>query len=386
MQFWRMMKRKRIEIISCVLVAAVGCLNSQNLRAQTRGKVQPSEPAAIAFPVYVEAVRYPVPLEPVPGLMQESESAPDIPYSYFWTVQDGLNLRAADYVLHHEISEHSPGLLGGFEQPHVVTPGTRWLPVPSTESLSLGARSWQAQLDPGMRLALGSSEVGIPAWNDSLRLSGVSLSQSFLASSSDASQWKYSAAFGAVDHSTGGTTGDLVFGPMAGSVSVAYDYSPRLSVVGHTEMASDLLMSDFTGQYDLGQLGRWRTGIAKSDHPLQEGWRYRAMADFDLTPDFSMAWQGERYTEGFMDLRRYAEGSGAAEGGRHRWSASWDTDDWGRWSGSFESEHGEDGVLARRFGLNQQFWYSPNLRIGVHAEKEVIGDYDMGLRFSFPLY
>src|SRR5690606_11172482 len=101
----------------------------------------------------------------------------------------------------------------------------------------------------------------------------------------------------------------------------------------------------------------------------------------------NMGWQGERYTEGFMDIRRYSAGSGAAEGGRHRWSASWDTDDWGTWSGSFESEHGKDGVLARRFGLNQQFWYSPNLRIGVHAEKEVIGgDYDIGLRFSFPLF
>jgi len=382
-----MMKRKRIEIISSVLVVAMGCFDAFNAPAHAGGALQRAEPLAIAFPVYLEPERYPVPLDPVPGLIPEGDAAPDIPYSYFWTAQDGLELRASDYVLSQEISEHSPGLLGGFDQPYVTTPGTRWLPIPTTQSWSLGTKNWQAQLDPGLELALGSSEVGVPEWNDSLRLSGVSLSQSFLASSADASQWNYSVAFGAVDHSSGTTSGDLVFGPMAGSVSMSYQYSPQLSVTTHTEMASDLFMSDFTSEYDLGTLGRWRTGIARSNHPMQQGWRYRAMADFDLSPDLNMGWQGERYTEGFMDIRRYSAGSGAAEGGRHRWSASWDTDDWGTWSGSFESEHGKDGVLARRFGLNQQFWYSPNLRIGVHAEKEVIGgDYDIGLRFSFPLF
>src|SRR5690606_24660681 len=132
---------------------------------------------------------------------------------------------------------------------------------------------------------------------------------------------------------------------------------------------------------------RWRSGLARSRQGMHTGWRYRAMADFDLVPGMSLGWMGERYTEGFMDIRRYAAGSDAAAGGRQRWSASWTPEGWGEWSGSFETVRDRHGPRERRFGLRQRLWLCRTWVGGVYAGMEVVGgDYDIGLRFSFPLY
>lgn len=390
------MKRKRIEIVSRCMgaVLALAAAGAAGAQAPDGGPAWWWSPDVEAFRVRIEADAPPMPLSDdavsgyaAPGATDEaSRFVPDIPYSYFWTQRDGLRLRARAHAQRQRVSEHSPGLLGGFPQPRVETPRTRWLAAPGAGGWAFGERNWRTRLDEGPAILLGSSDLAVPEWNESLRLSGVSLSQSFLASSEEVSQWNYSLAFGAVDQSAVGAS-DLIFGPRAGSLQLSYDHGPRLSVETQTEVAADLLMSGVTGQYDLGGLGRWRSGISRSNHGMHQGWRYRAMADFDLDDDLSLAWVGERYTDGFMDVRRYAAGTNPVAGGRQRWSASWDVGRWGRWSGSFESVHGKQGAQQRRFGLSQQFWYSPNLQIGIHAEREVVADdYDIGLRFSFPLY
>lgn len=390
--FW-----KRIEIVSCTLAAGMALYAGVSMAGSSAQEVRGARThPARAFPVFLESSAVARQLPPLPGVHESSAGAsatgatdqdvvPDIPYSYFWEPQDGLRMRSYHYA-RQEISDHSPGLLGGFEQPWVETPETRWQPRPSGGGWSADAANWNARLDDSTEFALGTSEVETLGWNESIRLSGVSLSQSFMASSDDVSQWNYSLAFGAVDQSSSGAS-DLTFGPTAGSLALSYDYSPRLSLATQTEVAADLIMSGVTGQYDLGPLGRWRSGIARSNHGMHQGWRYRAMADFDLADDLSLAWEGERHTDGFMDIRRYAAGSNPVGGGRQRWSASWDVGRWGEWSGSFETVHGSQGTQQRRFGLSQEFWYSPNLRIGIHAEREAVADdYDIGLRFSFPLY
>lgn len=366
------MNEKRIEIIFRML-AIVALQLAWPAHAGTR-----------SYPVYVEPPRQAVPLA---SHTEQEEFVPDISYSYFWSEEDGVRLRARNYVRRQRVSEHSPGLWGALATPAPALARTRWLPTPSMDAWSLGARSWQTRLDADTALSLGSSEIARPVWEDSVRLGGVSLSQSFMANGEDEADWNYSLAFGAVDHSTAGTPGDLAFGPMAGSLALSYKYSPRVNLVSQTEVAGDLFMSEITGQYDLGELGRWRSGVSRSNQGFNQGWRYRVMGDVALARDVAMAWEGERYTDGFMDIRRYAGAADPAGGARQRWTASWDTGRWGTVSGSFESVHGRHGVQERRFGLNQQFYYSPNLQVGVHAEREVVGgDYDIGLRFSFPLH
>lgn len=354
---------------------------------------------AHAFPVEMEEPAAPVPIPPLPGVQESAvrvsvrpapahdDPVPDISYSYFWQPQDGLRVRAERYAQHYEISDHSPGLLGGFERPPVRTPRTRWLPAPSTDSLIFGERGWRARLDESTAISLGSSEIAFPEWNESVRLGGISLSQSFLAGSDEVSQWNYALAIGAVDQSAAASSGDLEFGPTAGSLALSYDYSPRFSVESHTEVGANLLTSGLTGRYDLGALGDWRSGVSRSSTGMRQGWRYEAMADFDLADDLSLSWVGERYTDGFMDLRRYAAGADPVAGERQRWKASWDAGGGGQWSGSFETRRSRRETQQRRFGLSRQFWYSPNLRVGLHAEREIVSDdYDIGLRLSFPLY
>lgn len=378
------MIRKRIEIVSRMLMVGV-------MLCAAPGAVLAGEHGAQAFPVFVESYSRPLPLPPLPGVraqngLRPADIVPDIPYAYFWTPRDGLRLRAREYARRQPVSEHSPGILGGFEQVQVDTPDTRWRPRPSRGGWNAGAARWNTQLDDGVRVAFGSSDIGSSAWNDILQLGGISLSQRFLADSDDVAQWNYSMAFGVVDQSASGAS-DLQFGPTAGSVALNYEYRSGLGLETRAETVDDLFMSAVTGRYDLGLLGRWQSGVARSNQGVQQGWRYRARADFDLADDMRLAWTGERQTDGFMDIRRYAAGSSPVGSDRQRWSASWDTGDWGEWSGSFERVDTREGAQQRRFGLSQQFWYSPNLRVGIHAEREVLSDdYDIGLRFSFPLY
>ncbi len=387
------MFRKRIEIIYCLVAGMPTLLLPASVHASEAAGIGRLW-AAQTFPVEAASGEPARPLPPLPGVEAEDSPAqgmeapgfqPDIPYSYFWGPQDSMQLRS-HAGLRGFVSRHSPGLLSGFELPRYETPETRWQPRPSGGGWNAAAARWNTRLDGNTEISLGNSEFVSTQWEDSLRLSGISLSQSFLASNATDPQWRYSFALGAVDLSAAGAN-DLQFGPAAGAMAVSYDYSERLNLAARTEVASDLFLTGISSQYDFGALGRWRSSVARSNRGQEEGWRYRAMADVDLMEDVTLGWMGERHTEGFMDVRRHAAGASSVGGARHKWSASWDVGRWGEWSGSFETVRNRDGVQQRRFGLMQQFWYSPKLRVGIHAEREVVADdYDIGLRFSFPLY
>lgn len=389
------MFRKRIEIVYCLMLGLpLMALHPQVGASEATGIGRLW--AAQTFPVDSASPSPARPLPPLPGVEAdeppiqggagEPDFQPDIPYSYFWGPQDGMQLRTYTGLRRRLVSRHSPGLLGGFELPHFETPETRWQPRPSGGGWNAAAARWNTRLDGNTEISLGNSEFLSTQWEDSLKLSGISLSQSFLASNADDSQWKYSFALGAVDLSAAGAN-DLQFGPAAGAMSLSYDYSERLNFAARTEVASDLFMTGISSQYDFGALGRWRSSVARSNRGQQEGWSYRAMADVDVMEDVTLGWMGERHTEDFMDVRRHAAGAAPTAGARQRWSASWDVGRWGEWSGSFETVRNRDGLQQRRFGLQQQFWYSPRMRVGIHAEREVVtDDYDIGLRFSFPLY
>lgn len=418
------MIRKRIEIVMRGLAAtALLAASAGNARLATaqhtqtelkqvaaagRGAARAPEtwvaPDTHAFPVYLDRGRRPQELEPVEGIPVECKggrttedldespcevddgTVPHLSYSYSWTEDDARALRAQRFMRAQQLSRYSPGLWSAFPLNHSRARSWSWLSTAGVDGWSFGERSWQNRIDRHTELSLGSSEIAMPAWNDSIRLGGISLSQSFLEDGERDANWNYSLAIGAVDHTSAVVPGDLTFGPMAGSLLLSYEYNPQVSLLSQTEVADDLLMSDVTGEYDLGTWGRWRSGVSRSTRSMQDGWRYRVMGDVSLADDIGMAWVGERYTDGFMDIRRYAAGADQQGGARQRWTASWDAGRWGTLSGRYESVHGHQGVQERRFGVNQQFYYSPNLQVEVRAEREVIaGDYDIGLRFSFPL-
>jgi hypothetical protein len=393
------MIRKWIEIMFCVGVPMVAAAAAAAPAPADPGAARLSQLAQVqVFPVEVDAPSGPRPLAPLPEAsagardsgdrapQPDSAPTPEIPPDWYWTQEDGLRLRSAQYARRYPLSRYSPGLVGPIGSASHRAAGERWFPAPREDGWTLGVRDWRTRLEEGPEVRLGRSEIVVPEWNEAVPLGGVSLSQSLLASGDGQPRWHYSLALGAVDQSPAESPA-IEFGPAAGNLSLKYAYSPSLKLETHAEVAPDLVMAGVTGEYDLGVFGRWRSGVARSNRSMGEGWRYRAMADFAVDDDWNLAWVGERHTEGFMDIRRHASGAEPVSGRRHRWSASWDTGGWGIWSGSFESVRDRRGDQRRKFGMSQQFRYSPNLQVGLYAERELVSDdYDIGLRLSFPLF
>src|SRR5690606_4841565 len=142
------MVRKWIEIVSCMMgVCCVGIsIGIGGAWAAEAHRAAGQHATAHSFPVYLEPVAPARPLDlPVgvdthhAGRASAKNAAPDIPFSYFWKPQDGLRMRAAAYLRRQAVSKNSPGLMGGWQQPHVETPETRWQPRPSGGGWSAGA-------------------------------------------------------------------------------------------------------------------------------------------------------------------------------------------------------------------------------------------------------
>lgn len=278
------MIRKWIEIMFCVgapvfsaaVVAAPGPAGAGVARLSQLGQVQ-------VFPVEVEAVSVPRPLESVPGSVpvsgtgpssgmkaggpeataggvsgaqgEDATITPDIPPDWFWTQEDGLSIRSVQYAQRYRLSRHSPGLMGAIQP---VSPGTsngRWLAVPGESGWIFGVRDWRTRLENGPEVRLGRSEIEAPEWNEVVPLGGISLSQSFFAAGEGGARWQYSLAAGALDQSPAGSP-ELEFGPFAGSLALKYDHGPSLSLESQAEAAPDLVMAGVTGAYDLGAFGR----------------------------------------------------------------------------------------------------------------------------------
>lgn len=336
------------------------------------------------FPVTLPTTEPPAPL-PDPGpappqghAAEDGHDVPDIPYDYFWAVDDAMP------ALDRSFAVSGSGLLGPQERKRKSASHGRWLPPASRDPWTLGSRNWRYSDAEGLNLTLGNEEIEIPAWGRAVRLGGVSLSQSSLVSSDYADSWRYSLSLGALDQTTA-EQGDLVYGETAGNLVLRYGLNRDLSIESQTQLAPDLATHGIGGKYQTGW-GAWSAGVARATQGLYTGWRYQAAYTVKVLDDVELSWRNERYTPGFVDLSRY--GADASNGGTVQTvSAKLPLGRWGDLSGSFQNESVGSGAARRSFGLAQQFWYSPNLRIGLKAQREVVtGDYDIGIRFSVPIY
>lgn len=257
-------------------------------------------------------------------------------------------------------------------------------PAPGAMSQwQLGERHWQYAADGGLAVRLGSSEVGSSVLASNATLGGLHIRQSTLADQDDAKRWSVSFAMGALDYSSA-DKGDLDYGPAAANTVINYGLNESLSLESGVQVAPDLVTTTFGGRYDAGQLGQLRAGVAHGSLDDQEGWRYQAGWDVQLADELHLSVRNEWNAPGFADLAHYR--GGAAAGIRRNWRATVPTRRWGDISGSYETFKPAVGTPTERFGFSQQFWYSPNLRIGLEAQREVgTGDYDIGIRFSVPI-
>lgn len=139
--------------------------------------------------------------------------------------------------------------------------------------------------------------------------------------------------------------------------------------------------------------------VGRLDHSTAENLQYgaetsQAWVSANLLPSFSLeglyeSTQGQhqvgvggRYD--FHDLGDVAINYTAEQ---HNLDAHWDLGRWGKWGASYSGTTPSFGSSQHTFGLNQQFWYSPNLRVDIDAQRQTrSGDYNVGLRFSLPLF
>lgn len=320
-----------------------------------------------------------MPDDSMPGAAAPSDAlaVPDIPYDYFWG--------ETDFKKWHQtkVSRTSPGLLGSRGWRRSPRLGARWLLTPSLDPWTFGASNWRYTGEQGLGVSLGNNEIEVPAWGNTARLGGISVSQSSRAGS-DSEQWQYAMSVGALDYSSQ-PQGDLNYGPTASNTVLRYKVNPQVTLESQLETAPDLITTGVGGRYATQDWGAWSAGIAKASYGMHQGWRYQAAYEVDVLETLQLSWLSERHTTGFADLSRYADGVSVG-GIRQQVSASVPLGRWGDVAGMYESSHSSVGDTQRSFGLTQQFWYSPNLRIGLKAERELVtGDYDVGIRFSVPI-
>ncbi|MGB3287937.1 MAG: hypothetical protein WBA83_01545 [Burkholderiaceae bacterium] len=378
----------RIRVALLLCGASLACAPAWHLAWAAGDQFRELAPVQ-AYPAPQVSVDPPRPLPDTPGTEPmfsgmsrdgQDAAAPDISYDFF---HDG---DASAAWRPKRVFGDSPGLRGARDwQSSWRRYRSPWLARPKDTSWTLGASNWRYSNRQGLDVTLGNDAIVVPAWGNSARMGGVSISQSSLAAG-DGQAWQYSMSVGALDYSSGSMANDLSYGPTASNTVLRYGLSPDVTLESQLELAPNLATSGLGGNYQT-RWGAWSAGVARASYGLYTGWRYQAAYTVDVMDDVQLSWLNERHTAGFVDLSRYRDSQVSPGGVRQKLTAKVPLGRWGDVTGSYENEYSATGDMRRSFGVGQQFWYSPNLRIGLKAEREVIsGDYDIGLRFSVPIY
>ncbi len=247
-------------------------------------------------------------------------------------------------------------------------------------------RTWRYQTKSQTRLLLGNTT---PQLSSGLRMSsigGVGLADQWQSDLfSKTLQWRYGATVGLVDHSQ-----DLYhFRYNTGAARAWFDVSlsPELSIDGVYQRTDDYEQLGLGTQYRLGMFGKWSLSMQHSDAGNQvKGQRYQGSVALDITDQMQVQLKGEHYNGRFVRLNqnRY---SPTPEQQVYGAALQWDSDHWGRFQARYDNTVVNNGNPQQAIGLAQQLWYSSSIRVDLDAQRQThTGDYNVGLRFSLPLF
>ncbi|TKR56817.1 hypothetical protein D7I39_00370 [Allopusillimonas ginsengisoli] len=312
---------------------------------------------------------------PLDAVQEQSDFGPGyVPDRYTWQASSPPEPQRT------HVSDESPGLRGSRGR----KPG-KIRSLAADRPWAMGTSAWQYKGDQGLRVSLGNRAIAAPAWARGASLGGITVARSAGQASPD-DEWAYSVSLGAIDRAPDVREGDLDYGERAAHVLLSYGLLPDLTMESQIEVAPHMVTTGLGGEYET-QWGAWTAGVARASHGLYKGWRYQAGYAVDVTDSLALAWMNEHYSEGFVDLSTYSGGPATVGASRHKWSATVPTRRWGDISGTFERYNPTSGDSSSSFGLTQQFWYSPNLRVGISTRRELrTGDYDVGVRLSVPIF
>lgn len=247
-------------------------------------------------------------------------------------------------------------------------------------------RAWRYQSTSNVRFTVGNSTPQLVSGLKTVPLGGLSFSDRVDAVLTDKEQWRYGLALGVVDKQP--TATNFNYGAKAARAWVDVRLSPKLSFDGLYQRAEGYEQVGLGSRYHLSSTGGvWAMSLTQSHHRAGKGWRYQGRYDMDISETVDVSLSTETYSGAFSNLLQSQNKSFTTPQAKHGVDVHWDTGRWGALGASYSSTQPRLGQNQHSFGVNQQFWYSSNLRIDLDAQRQIhTGDYNMGLRFSLPVF
>ena len=287
--------------------------------------------------------------------------------------QGGLLLLSSSFFTHLH-AQPMPVYVAPFTvAPHVRSEVNQW---------HLGRDAWRYQSADNKRFTLGSHRPVFGSGLSTATLGGVSIAASEAAQSE---KWRYGAAWGKVDNTVGKTA--LDYGAGVGRVWLGLNMSSQWAVDGLYQRAEQYEQYGLGTSYQNEGLGIWDFTVTQSQRVDEKGWRYQGRYGVSLSDNLQMRWSHESYAGNFVPVTKLQQKTSLSTRYTQAVALDWQTSQLGKVGASYATQQQDRGERDQRFGLSQQFWYSPNLRIDIDAQRErYSGDYNMKLRFSVPLF
>lgn len=270
------------------------------------------------------------------------------------------------------------------------TPKPWFAGVSPEGGMRLGDRSLTYRNVEGPSVTLGSLTPFSPAWSSAATIGGVQVSN--LTTSSDATvpegKLGYSSVWGRIDNTDPGlTAGGVQYGAPAGSNSLRYGLSPDVTLEGQVQSARALTTTGLGTTYSMGQWGTLQGGATQSHFDTSEGWRYSLGYNVKLFDTLKLGYGNELTSSGYGDLATYQDGATATSQWRNTFSAGVPISGWGEISGTYSGLRDNAGeMLERRYGISQSMMLSPNVRLAVGADHDVVtGDYGVNMQLTMPI-
>lgn len=251
----------------------------------------------------------------------------------------------------------------------------------------LGANAWRYHSTQNMRLTLGQHQPTLGSGLAVAPVGGLSVSkqqQGFLGLI-DKTPWRYGLTLGKVDQNVGGL--QLRYGAAVGRAWADIELSPTLKLDGIYQQSHNYQQVGVGTQLDGDSWGKWSLSLAQSQLDTQTGWRYQGRYGVDLSETVHLSWNTDTYVGTYTKLTQIQGRKNTTPQQEHGVNVQWDSTVLGKVGANYANQIRRYGANEQSLGISQQFWYSPNLRVDIDAQREKhSGDYNMGLRFSMPIF
>ncbi|CAM4062308.1 fimbrial protein [Bordetella muralis] len=269
-------------------------------------------------------------------------------------------------------------------------PSTRpWFSaVGSQQGFSYGGGNWTYRDTVGPTVSMGNLTANAPIWGSAVPIGGLQVSSSWTGGATlSEGAFAYSSAVGRLNYTdTTVSAGAIDYGVTAGSGSLRYGLTPRLTLESQMQSAPDMSTHGLGTTYAAGDLGTFQMGATQSSFDHVNAWRYRFGYNVNLAESVSLAVTNEQIGAGFGDLSDYRSGAVGAPTMRNTLAAGVPLRGWGTLTGSYTGTRESGVAVEQRFGLEHSMLVAPSVRLAVGADRDVVtGDYEMRAGITMPV-